>query len=591
MLFAGHMLMKHFILLLFSFILCRGGTASSLPVFHWKPVCPPADTLIVRLEKSTYSGNSRQEREKLIRTLYRLAETRPADSILEARAMYWDARAQIAKTDLDSAARLIRKASSLFDTSAWKYDYERLLFLEATVSLKKGDWQHYYSKMKRAENYFTAIRDKPMLAATCVNIGNYLKDMSENRRAYEYLSKAENLYWQCGLTEYVIKNRLNLSNVLFASGKTQEATALLQDLLNKPEARRDTVFYINILFSLNHQLDDRTEAGRYGYQAYRMAQRLNNGFLQAKAAAVVAIGLRQNRQPDSALNYFKQAIGYSLANRNYDFALPTLEGMIEIYSGKQQWDSAFRLQKTYIHLQDSLDRIKNIAEVNKIESRANLEKYEDRLQQATREMLLRKRIALAVIAGCFSIAILLCFIFWTLRNKEKAKKRLKELENKKYVLQLEKETLQNERYQMEIDSKNRELTSNTLMITDKNRVLRELLDYVETSGKKGEIPLKTASLLKNRIRINLDQENEWHYFKLHFEKVHPAFFSKLKEQRPNLSENELRLCAYIRIGMENKQIAQMLSLQPDTIKTARYRIRKKLELQQSESLEDWLRNI
>ena len=47
--------------------------------------------------------------------------------------------------------------------------------------------------------------------------------------------------------------------------------------------------------------------------------------------------------------------------------------MIEIYYGKQQWDNAFGFQKIYLHLRDSLDHIKNIAEVNKIESRANLE--------------------------------------------------------------------------------------------------------------------------------------------------------------------------------------------------------------------------
>ena len=58
----------------------------------------------------------------------------------------------------------------------------------------------------------------------------------------------------------------------------------------------------------------------------------------------------------------------------------------------------------------------------------------------------------------------------------------------------------------------------------------------------------------------------------------------------HITEGELRLCAYIRTGMENKHIAQMLSLQPESVKKNRYRLRQKLNLGK-ESLEDFLRGI
>ena len=98
-------------------------------------------------------------------------------------------------------------------------------------------------------------------------------------------------------------------------------------------------------------------------------------------------------------------------------------------------------------------------------------------------------------------------------------------------------------------------------------------------------------MLSKQIKSNLTVDDEWKYFKLHFEKVHPEYFTKLKEIAPSLSENDLRLCAYVRIGMTNKQIGQMLSVLPETVKTARYRMRKKIGLEGQETLEDFLRRI
>ena len=80
-------------------------------------------------------------------------------------------------------------------------------------------------------------------------------------------------------------------------------------------------------------------------------------------------------------------------------------------------------------------------------------------------------------------------------------------------------------------------------------------------------------------------------FNLHFDALNPHVFKKLCSIHPNLSENELRLCAYVRTGMETKQIAQMLSVLPETINTGRYRIRKKMQLGQDVTLENYLRDI
>ena len=171
------------------------------------------------------------------------------------------------------------------------------------------------------------------------------------------------------------------------------------------------------------------------------------------------------------------------------------------------------------------------------------------------------------------------------------KKQLKELENKDLSMRLENETLQKNRFKSDLASKDRELASNSLIIMEKNQVLKSLADEIERAKEQGMIHLGTAAQIGNNIKVHLGMNDEWEFFKMQFVKVHPDFFVRLKALAPSVTEGELRLCAYIRTGMENKQIAQMLSLQPDSIKKNRYRLRQKLNIAGKESLETFLRNI
>ena len=90
---------------------------------------------------------------------------------------------------------------------------------------------------------------------------------------------------------------------------------------------------------------------------------------------------------------------------------------------------------------------------------------------------------------------------------------------------------------------------------EKNRVLKGLLKQIEELEGSKELSTPGGRTLKQQIKSHLDTEDEWMFFKHHFEEVHPDFFKKLCSIHPNLSENELRLCAYVRTGMETKQIA------------------------------------
>jgi DNA-binding CsgD family transcriptional regulator len=78
---------------------------------------------------------------------------------------------------------------------------------------------------------------------------------------------------------------------------------------------------------------------------------------------------------------------------------------------------------------------------------------------------------------------------------------------------------------------------------------------------------------------------------MHFDKVHPNFFKKLKQLSADLTDENLKVCAYIKMGMVTKQIAQLLYITPKSVQINKYRLKKKLNLPEEEDLVKFICNL
>ena len=94
--------------------------------------------------------------------------------------------------------------------------------------------------------------------------------------------------------------------------------------------------------------------------------------------------------------------------------------------------------------------------------------------------------------------------------------------------------------------------------------------------------------LINQIDNVLERDEDWNVLKQHFNAVHDNFYDKLIEKHPDISETELRHCMFIKLHMQTKEIARILLIDPRSVQTARYRIKKKMNLKEDEDLRDYL---
>ncbi len=87
-----------------------------------------------------------------------------------------------------------------------------------------------------------------------------------------------------------------------------------------------------------------------------------------------------------------------------------------------------------------------------------------------------------------------------------------------------------------------------------------------------------------------DPNKEWRFFLFHLEKIHEGFWNKISAL-PDLSENEARICAYLRAGMNNREIATLHNVTESAVQKSRYRIRKKLGIESEEFFLDYLKKL
>ncbi|MDI9864292.1 triple tyrosine motif-containing protein [Flectobacillus sp. DC10W] len=141
-------------------------------------------------------------------------------------------------------------------------------------------------------------------------------------------------------------------------------------------------------------------------------------------------------------------------------------------------------------------------------------------------------------------------------------------------------SLKNEKLEAEIIHKNAELASSAMYLVQKAELLTKLKQDLGKMYKSGNIDEVKEDL--KRMMRTVDDENtvetDWNQFSMHFDSVHSNFLMVIKERFPNLSPSELKLCAYLRMNLSTKEIAQLMNISARSVEVSRYRLRKKLQL-------------
>lgn len=267
------------------------------------------------------------------------------------------------------------------------------------------------------------------------------------------------------------------------------------------------------------------------------------------------------------------------------------EFLTKIYLKSSDYQKAFEMQQLNAHLSDSLFNSESVANLGKFALQYEFEKQireQENIQQEALRKQKQKKVFYLLLALLFFLMFIVIGLLLLIQKGKTTNARLRrdqlDLESKN--LRLEKEKLQ-----LELESKSKELATNVIYLVQKNEYITDLAQKLLALKKQfPDQELHTLDQIIRDLRSNAD-DKIWKEFELRFQDVHQDFYNRLHSRFPDLSPNERKLAAFLKLNMTSKDISAITFQSPDSIKIARSRLRKKLGLQQEDNLIGFLESI
>jgi DNA-binding CsgD family transcriptional regulator len=130
-----------------------------------------------------------------------------------------------------------------------------------------------------------------------------------------------------------------------------------------------------------------------------------------------------------------------------------------------------------------------------------------------------------------------------------------------------------------------QVTTTSVMLANKTDYLMQLQEKLKTSDNN------EYKRIAKEIKTTLTETDHWSDFIKNFNLLHSHYVDNIIKKHPDLTSNEVRLICFILSGLSNKEIAGIFSVEPESVKKARYRLKKKLNLTEEENLSFYLHNL
>ncbi|MEY2828292.1 MAG: hypothetical protein RIQ33_150 [Bacteroidota bacterium] len=325
----------------------------------------------------------------------------------------------------------------------------------------------------------------------------------------------------------------------------------------------------------------------YFDKAFAIADSTSNK--EAKVSALLGLGkwfLQFEKNNIQAELQFISAKKLATELADKSFYIKTLEQLAAFKTQTQDFKSALIYKNEINIFKDSF----NVWEKQKMQKKLEVQfdvAEKDRLLKIAKQEKEISKLTITLLAA--SILFLLLFTIAIILFLKRINKRDKQLLDAKELLVKaieEKNKLQEKQLQNEIEFKESQLSAISLQMLQKNELMQELKEKLNENNS-----ISKDNTIHKIINKGLSQEKDWSDFNSHFESINKNFYTRIKQTFPDISPNEIKICALIKMNLSIKEMAAILNISPDSVKTARYRLRKKMQLNTEDNLTDFILSL
>ena len=302
---------------------------------------------------------------------------------------------------------------------------------------------------------------------------------------------------------------------------------------------------------------------------------------------------RKSGDLKKALFYTQKSLNISLLINDNSLIKSGFKDLSKTYALFNDYETAYehRSEADKYH-QKALEN-QSLHQINALQAAFEAEKREAQIQLLQEQNKVSKTnlILLFVVSTSAIFTFLVLLIYYN--KKRKARQKILNYKQRTLKAELEKKEIEEQNLQRDIQLRTTALSRYSLHLSQKNKILSELSNTLKYISSRKNIDYnKKIKEIAKEIDFNLKQENEWEEFKVFFKDIHPDFLKKLSGiSQETLSPSELKLGILLRLNLSSKEIASILRVTPDSVRVARYRLRKKLPIDPKEDLVNFMLTI
>lgn len=511
-----------------------------------------------------------------------------------------------AKTSIDSNDIRLKYAKLAYDAAVTSHNY----YEKASALLNMGiAFNHQYRYNLAMESYLKAkgIADSigsPELSASVFhNMGQLYLDMRNTQLARDYYLRALNIRKTNNNPRYLAETLNGLALVSWLSGKLDTALVYLNQTLKIAEKLKNeegiSKAYNNIGI-VYHEMKKDDVALSYLFKALAISQPRHDKWLSAEICNNIGEASISTGNYKQAELYLAKARAYAEPIKASLLIADNFRYMARLYSKTGKYELAYVYQERFHALDDSIFNRNNYTIISELTSVFELEKKEQSilLQKQQIELLKQKKTNDKLLVIILAVIIFfMLLIAWIIMNRQKRintrNKLLLEKDEQLLVAQellVQKEKEEKKRLIQELDNKNRFLIDFALYIGMKNEFLLNLREQLKKLlNRQGASPEIRDIIFQ--VNQNLRHNKEVVDLQKNVEKVNFEFIQKLMERFPGLNENEKHLVFLLRLKFTSKEIADIRAVSVKAVEISRYRLKKKMNLDDNDSLVAFIQKI
>jgi tetratricopeptide (TPR) repeat protein len=471
----------------------------------------------------------------------------------------------IVKTQLTRSMEFTMKARDLARSTNNKKALAEVYYLTGLNHTFWGDYQVSYDNLFTALKLFEEVNDPVGVVRTLNGIGTVCYNQRNFTKAFYYYSTA----LKKARENHDIQNVANVLNncalVYIEQNKKEEALKALTEAISINEKEglliRLGTNYIN-LGILQKSLKQYTSFRENYNKALNIFIEIGNTNNSALCYLVMSDYYNEQGKSDSAIFYAKRTYNEGVRNKLKEVILESSTTLHTIYKQINKTDSAYKFAIIQYQTKDSLNNEKSFSKQAQVEMEYT---YEKKIRDE--KIIEQRKNYIFLIILILAVSALTTTFFYLSRQWVKVKN-----------ISLEKDHLTKE-----IEYKNKELTINVMNLIKKNEFIVDLSEkLIDIEQQATEEKTKTDVLRLVGTLQKTPQDEIWEEFEIRFKQVYSNFYDKLRADFPDLTPNELKLCALLRLNLSTKEICELSGQRPSSLDVARYRLRKKLGLSNSQ---------